>query len=77
MPRRPAAYPPAYREQVIALARAGRTSNALAKAFEPSAPTIGLRRENQQWKVERDILGNAAAWFVRESGTIPPDASAS
>jgi hypothetical protein len=24
-------------------------------------------------KVERDILGKAAAWFARESGTIPPE----
>jgi transposase len=104
MPRRPAAYPPAYREQIIALARAGRTSKELAKEFEPSEQTIRnwifqdeadrgerpgvlttderdelsrLRRENRQLKVERDILGKAAAWFARESGTIPPDSSAS
>ena len=40
MPRRPAAYPAAYREQIIALARAGRTSKELAKEFEPSEQTI-------------------------------------
>jgi transposase len=34
-----------------------------------------LRRENRQLKVEREILGKAAAWFARESGTIPPDSS--
>jgi len=34
-----------------------------------------LRREHRQLKVERDILGKAAAGFARESGTIPPDAS--
>jgi len=36
MPCRPAAYPPAHREQIIALARAGCTSRELAQAFEPS-----------------------------------------
>ncbi len=103
MPRRPAAYPAAYREQIIALARAGRSPKELAKEFEPSEQTIRnwgvqdgadrgerpetlttderaelrrLRRENRQLKVERDILGKAA-WFARESGTIPPESSSS
>ena len=40
MPRRPAADPPAYREQIIALARARPTYKALAKEFEPSEQTI-------------------------------------
>ncbi|MBX9857654.1 MAG: transposase [Gemmatimonadaceae bacterium] len=40
MPRRPAAYPVAYREQIIALARAGRSPKELAKEFEPSEQTI-------------------------------------
>ena len=29
-----------------------------------------LRRENQQLRVEREILAKAAAWFARE--TVPP-----
>jgi transposase len=104
MPRRPAAYPPAYREQIIALARAGKSPKELAQEFEPSEQTIRnwifqaeadrgerpgamtsderaelsrLRRENRQLKVERDIRGKAAAWFARESGTIPSDSSSS
>jgi transposase len=104
MPRRPAAYPAAYREQIIALVRAGRSLKALAKEFEPSEQTIRnwvfqdsadrgdhpealtmdertelqrLRCENRQLKVERDILGKAAAWFARASGTIPPESSSS
>ena len=31
----------------------------------------GLRRENKQLKLEREILGKAAAWFARESITLP------
>jgi len=30
-----------------------------------------LRRENKQVKLEREILGKAAAWFARESITLP------
>lgn len=30
-----------------------------------------LRRENRQLELERDILSRAAAWFARETSTIP------
>ena len=30
-----------------------------------------LRRENRRLQEERDILAKAAAWFARESGSIP------
>ena len=30
-----------------------------------------LRRENRRLRMERDILRKAAAWFARESGSIP------
>lgn len=34
-----------------------------------------LRRENRQLKLERDILSKAAAWFARETESIPPKGS--
>jgi transposase len=36
-----------------------------------------LRRENRQRKLEREILSKAAAWFARETNTIPPKGSGS
>ena len=36
-----------------------------------------LRRENRQLKLEREILSKAAAWFARETNTIPPKGSRS
>lgn len=36
-----------------------------------------LRRENKQLKVEREILKKAAAWFARESSSIPGRGSSS
>jgi transposase len=36
-----------------------------------------LRRETKQLRLERDILSRAAAWFARETGTIPSGSSGS
>ena len=38
---------------------------------------VRLRRENRQLRLERDILSKAAAWFARETGTIPSGSSGS
>lgn len=38
---------------------------------------IRLRRKNRQLRQERDILAKAAAWFARETGTIPSGSSSS
>jgi transposase len=36
-----------------------------------------LRRENKTLRMEREILKKAAAWFARETGSIPPESSSS
>jgi transposase len=34
-----------------------------------------LKREIRQLRQERDILAKAAAWFARETGSVPPESS--
>ena len=97
-------YPLEFREQMIALVRAGRTPESLSREFEPSAQTIHnwvrqadrdegrrpdgltsaereelrrLRRENKRLRTEREILAKAAAWFARETDSVPPKSSSS
>ena len=112
MPKTHAPYPQEYRQQILELARSGRSAEELAKEFEPTAQCIRnwikqdeldrgqrqdgltseekaelvrLRRENKQLKLEREILahrpdaltGKAAAWFARETDSIPPRSSSS
>ena len=52
---------------------AGRRSDGLTSAEREELTR--LRRENKQLRVERDILSKAAAWFARETDSIPPRSS--
>ena len=54
---------------------AGRGDGGLAG--EEREELSRLRRENRQLRLEREILSKAAAWFARETNTIPPKDSGS
>ena len=64
------------------VARAGGKKDAREVKVASPAPSdpdelIRLRRENRQLRQERDILSKAAAWFARETGTLPSGSSSS
>lgn len=52
---------------------AGRRTDGLPS--DERAELARLRREVRQLRQERDILAKAAAWFARETGTIPSGSS--
>ena len=58
-------------------AKAVPAGNGQALAVAERDELARLRREVRQLRVERDILSRAAAWFARETGTIPSGSSGS
>lgn len=53
----------------------GRSASGLTT--DESADLQRLRRENRQLRLEWRILSKAAAWFARETGSLPPGATRS
>ena len=53
----------------------GRRSDGLTSAEREELNR--LRREIRQLKLERDILSKAAAWFARETNSVPSKGSSS
>ena len=80
-------YTPEFRRQMVELVRAGRSPEELAQEFEPTAQSIrnwvgqaecdAGHGGNGLTTAERDILSKAAAWFARETNTIPSKGSGS
>ncbi len=54
---------------------AGRRGDGLSTAEREELRR--LKRENRQLRQEREILAKAAAWFARETGSVPPKGSSS
>src|SRR5262249_34308767 len=55
--------------------RAGTSRPTKSMTADERSELQQLRRGNARLREEREILKKAAAWFARETGTIPPESS--
>jgi transposase len=55
----------------------GQFQDGTAEGLTPAEheELLRLRRENRRLREEREILAKAAAWFARETESIPPRSS--
>ena len=67
MPKSHPPYSLEFRRRMVELVRSGRSPEALSKEFEPTAQSI------HKWvaQADRDEGRRNAAWFARETGSIP------
>jgi transposase len=59
----------------VASAAADGTSASSGLSAAEREELTRLRKENRLLRMEREILSKAAAWFARETNSIPPKSS--
>ena len=79
MPKSRPPYPPEFRQRIIELAQADRDAGQRSDGLttDEREELRRLRRENKTLREEREILKKAAAWFAKETGSIPSKDSSS